>query len=128
MKKSEADKINMSESWKICSSCKKPIEFNTAYWICSVSTCNQKRTGWVFCKVECWDAHVPKMSHRQCWAVECKSPRPGQSEPDTDTAADSTLDSTNQSPDQAATQPVTRAKSRTAPTTSGPKTIVRRRA
>ena len=122
----------MSESWKTCSSCKKPIEFNTAYWICSVSTCNQKRTGWIFCKVECWDAHVPKMSHRQCWAVECKSPRPGQSEPDAEPAAESTSDSPsespNQSPDQAATQPVTRSKSRTAPTTSGPKTIVRRRA
>src|ERR1700733_14117125 len=67
-----------SHSWKKCSSCKSEIPYQTKYWTCNVSTCNQKRTGWVFCKVECWDAHVPKMNHRESWALESISPSQAQ--------------------------------------------------
>jgi hypothetical protein len=40
-----------------------------------VSTCNRKRTGLVFCTVECWDAHVPLYNHRESWALENRSPK-----------------------------------------------------
>ena len=56
--------------WKKCSSCKEVIAYKRLYWVCNVSTCNRKRTGLVFCKVSCWDAHVPDMNHRESWAEE----------------------------------------------------------
>lgn len=62
-------------TWKPCSSCKKPIGLNALYWTCNVSTCNRKRTGLVFCSVECWDAHVPLYNHRESWALENRSPK-----------------------------------------------------
>lgn len=67
--------VMSQDQWKACSNCKKPILFNQVYFICSVSTCNQKRTGWTFCTVECWDTHIPKMNHKECWAIEKKSPK-----------------------------------------------------
>lgn len=60
--------------WRRCSSCKKPINYRTKHYVCSVSTCNRKRTGLVFCGVPCWDAHVPVMNHRDAWAEERMSP------------------------------------------------------
>ena len=60
--------------WKHCSSCKNSIGFKANYFVCNVSTCNRKRTGLVFCSVTCWDAHVPLMNHRECWAEERKAP------------------------------------------------------
>jgi histone H3/H4 len=48
---------------------------NSVYWTCNVSTCNRKRTGLVFCSVECWDAHVPLYNHRESWAIETRSPK-----------------------------------------------------
>jgi histone H3/H4 len=68
---------NMTEGtafWKRCSSCKAEIGFERSYWVCSVSTCNRKRTGLVFCTVSCWDAHLPVMKHREAWAEERRSP------------------------------------------------------
>lgn len=62
------------ESWKICSTCKKPIGFRTSYYACSVSTCNRKRIGLFFCSVPCWDAHVPEARHRDAWAEPKTSP------------------------------------------------------
>ena len=64
----------MESRWRRCSSCKKDLEFEQTYWICSVSTCNRKRTGLVFCSVECWDAHLPSMRHRESWAEERTAP------------------------------------------------------
>ncbi|HWN70056.1 MAG TPA: hypothetical protein VNM90_20590 [Haliangium sp.] len=60
--------------WKRCSSCKTEIPFSTRYWVCSVSTCNRKRTGLVFCSVSCWEVHRPMMRHRDDYAVEQRSP------------------------------------------------------
>lgn len=60
--------------WKRCSTCKKPIDFRAAYFACSVSTCNRKSTGFAFCKVDCWDAHVPMLRHRDAWADEKTAP------------------------------------------------------
>jgi hypothetical protein len=60
--------------WHHCSICKRPIGFEAAHFLCSVSTCNRKRTGLFFCSVQCWDAHLPMMRHRDAWAEEAKSP------------------------------------------------------
>ena len=60
--------------WKRCSSCKNEISFSTIHWVCSVSTCNRKRTGMVFCSVDCWEVHLPMMRHREAYAVEKRSP------------------------------------------------------
>ena len=60
--------------WKVCSTCRKPIEFGQAYYACSVSTCNRKRTGLFFCSVECFEAHVPELRHRDAWAEQNRAP------------------------------------------------------
>ena len=61
--------------WRKCTTCKKPIQFNQTYWICSVSTCNRVRTDLVFCDLKCFDAHVPVLNHRDAGAFERKAPR-----------------------------------------------------
>jgi hypothetical protein len=66
--------MNDLSAWRRCSSCKKPIAFGALYWTCSVSTCNQKRTGLAFCTVSCWDAHLPVARHREAWAEERTAP------------------------------------------------------
>lgn len=64
----------IQESWKKCSTCKKLIGFNQKYYVCSVSTCNGQRTGYVFCSVICCEAHVPGVRHRDSSAIEMISP------------------------------------------------------
>jgi len=66
---------NGNNFWKKCNTCKKNIGFGEAYFVCNVTTCNQTRTGFVFCSVACWDAHVPIMKHKDSWAEERKAPR-----------------------------------------------------
>jgi hypothetical protein len=61
-------------AWKPCNVCKQPIALGATYWVCSVSTCNRKRTGLSFCSVSCWDAHLPFANHRESWAVEETAP------------------------------------------------------
>jgi hypothetical protein len=61
-------------AWRRCSACKNPIALGATYWVCSVSTCNQKRTGLAFCTVSCWDAHLPVARHREAWAEERSAP------------------------------------------------------
>jgi histone H3/H4 len=62
--------------WRKCSSCKKPILFNKTYYVCSVSTCNGERTGYVFCSVPCFDSHIPGARHKDAGAIEKKAPPP----------------------------------------------------
>ena len=69
-----SDPTAKREHWRLCSICKKPIPFGGAYYRCSVSTCNRKRTALSFCSVACWDAHVPTMRHRDAWAEEATAP------------------------------------------------------
>lgn len=66
---------NGPKVWRECSTCKKPIRSGQKYWVCSVSTCNRKRSSYVFCSVDCWDAHLPFANHREAWAVEETAPR-----------------------------------------------------
>ncbi len=56
--------------WRKCSSCKIPIEFKAKHYVCSVSTCNALRTGYVFCSVSCFEKHLPGARHRDAGAVE----------------------------------------------------------
>lgn len=60
--------------WKRCNTCKGDIPFEAEYYVCSVSTCNRGDSPFIFCSVECWDAHVPVMRHREAWAVEERAP------------------------------------------------------
>ena len=60
--------------WRRCSACKQPILLGAKYWTCNVSTCNRKRTGLVFCTVDCWEVHLPSVNHRVSWAVENTAP------------------------------------------------------
>jgi len=66
--------------WRRCNACKKPIALGALYWVCSVSTCNRKRTGMVFCTVSCWEVHLPVANHREAWAVEKTAPRSAEPE------------------------------------------------
>ena len=68
-----SDRANTA-GWRRCSACKSSIGFGATYWTCSVSTCNQKRTGLAFCSVSCWDAHLPVARHREAWAEEQIAP------------------------------------------------------
>lgn len=61
--------------WRQCSSCKKPIAFGAKYFICSVSTCNGQRTGYVFCSVECFERHLPGARHKDAGAIESQAPQ-----------------------------------------------------
>ena len=66
-----------NDLWRRCSACKNPILHRATYWVCSVSTCNRKRTGMAFCTVSCWEVHLPIANHRESWAVEEKAPGTG---------------------------------------------------
>jgi len=61
-------------SWRRCSTCKQPIHFKAGYFTCSVSTCSRKGNDFVFCSVNCWDAHLPTLRHREAWAEEQTAP------------------------------------------------------
>jgi hypothetical protein len=67
----------LENAWRKCSSCKKPIAFNSTYYVCSVSTCNAQRTGYVFCSVHCFERHLPGARHKDAGAIEKKSPAAG---------------------------------------------------
>src|SRR5262245_17781129 len=64
----------MAETWRKCNACKNPIPYHAKYWVCSVSTCNRPRTGYVFCTVSCWDSHIAEARHRDAWADEKRAP------------------------------------------------------
>lgn len=64
----------MDNIWKKCSSCKKPIALGAKYYVCSVSTCNGQRTGYVFDSVACWEVHLPAARHKDAAAIEMRAP------------------------------------------------------
>lgn len=65
----------LSEStWRHCNMCKVGIGFEAEYFTCSVSTCNRKRTGLIFCSLACFEAHLPTARHRDAWAESQRSP------------------------------------------------------
>ena len=62
-------------TWRKCSSCKKSIALGSRYYVCSVSTCNGLRTGYVFCSVHCFERHLPAARHKDAGAVEMTAPK-----------------------------------------------------
>src|SRR5689334_16849207 len=64
--------------FRLCSSCKRGLPFEGRYYVCSVSTCNRKRTGLTFCSLPCFEAHVPTVRHREAWAEEQWAPTRAQ--------------------------------------------------
>lgn len=64
-----------SSFWRKCSTCKKPIQLGSKYFVCSVSTCNGDRTGYVFCSMNCFEAHLPGARHRSAGAIEKFAPK-----------------------------------------------------
>lgn len=60
--------------WRLCSSCKKELPFESTYYACSVSTCNRKRMALTFCSLPCFEAHVPTVRHREAWAEQQRAP------------------------------------------------------
>lgn len=67
-----------NNGWKVCSICKKELPFESQYYLCSVSTCQRKRTGLYFCSPACFEAHLPMMRHRDAWAEVAKAPTRAQ--------------------------------------------------
>lgn len=60
--------------WRNCSACKKPIGYGAKHYVCSVSTCNGQRTGYVFCSVSCFERHIPGARHKDAAAIESQAP------------------------------------------------------
>jgi histone H3/H4 len=60
--------------FRLCSSCRRPLDFGTRYYTCSVSTCNRVKMPLTFCSVACFQAHVPTLRHRDAWAEEKRAP------------------------------------------------------
>ena len=113
----------MSERWRRCSACKSDIALGAVYWVCSVSTCNRKRTALVFCNVDCWEVHLPTERHREAWAVEERAP--GQPDPAANTSSASPRSKTQTG---SASRPAPRStpRSEPAPAVRSPAHIVRK--
>ncbi len=78
--------MSADQEWKKCSTCKKSINFTEDYYVCSVSTCNTKRTGYTFCSVPCFDQHIPAARHKSAGAIREQAPeksdvKDGKTEP-----------------------------------------------
>lgn len=69
-----SDASGAPEFFRVCSTCRTPIAFESKYFQCSVSTCNRKRMPLYFCSVSCWDAHQADARHRDAGAVEATAP------------------------------------------------------
>lgn len=91
-----------TEYWRKCSSCKNAIGYVKTHYVCSVSTCTRKRTGYVFCSVHCWERHLPGARHRDAAAIEAKSPTYEQWKAELESETSDTSASGSSSPTQAA--------------------------
>jgi hypothetical protein len=72
--------LSEATQWRRCSVCKEPIALRAQYYVCSVSTCQRKRTGLVFCSVECWEVHLPGANHREAWALDRIAPKTAEAD------------------------------------------------
>jgi hypothetical protein len=61
--------------FRLCSSCRRPLDFGARYYVCSVSTCNRTKMPLTFCSLPCFEAHVPGLRHREAWAEERLAPK-----------------------------------------------------
>ncbi|MFK7873766.1 MAG: hypothetical protein AB8C84_11490 [Oligoflexales bacterium] len=58
------------QKWKKCGPCGKEIHFNSTYIACGTPSCQKS----AFCSLDCWNAHVPVMNHKDAWAEERTAP------------------------------------------------------
>jgi hypothetical protein len=63
-----------TQTWRNCSGCKQPIALKAKYYTCSVSSCNVRKTNYVFCSMPCFDQHLPIERHKSAGAVEQVAP------------------------------------------------------
>jgi hypothetical protein len=101
---------NFENGWKKCSSCKKPIAFGAKYFLCSVSSCNGQRTGYVFCSVQCFEVHLPGARHKDAAAIEERAPSKAMATaatmPSTNSSANvSSITNTNRTPQRTIVRP-----------------------
>lgn len=59
-----------------CSVCKGEIKWSSAWFKCTVSTCNRTRLALTFCSTDCWDSHLPEARHRDPAFTEQRAPHP----------------------------------------------------
>lgn len=95
--------------WRRCSACKQPIRYGAEYWVCSVSTCNRKRTGLAFCSVSCWEVHLPVARHREAWAEERTAPAGAAADPEAKATGSTPRDKKRILPPAQASRPEPRA-------------------
>jgi len=107
--------------WRKCSTCKKEIGFQSEYYVCSVSSCNTKRTGLVFCGISCFDSHVPGARHKSAGAIEERSPKKSQVPPPADRPPQRTPQRTPQR--RIVSGPAASRSSASAPATSASRTV-----
>ena len=74
----DSERLAGRDYWKHCNICKKEIPFQAIYYLCSVSTCQSKRTGLVFCCPLCYDGHLAFARHRSSECEEANAPSGGQ--------------------------------------------------
>lgn len=89
--------VDAERFFRACSTCKRGLPYGGRHYVCSVSTCNRRGTGYTFCSLECHAAHVPAFNHRDAWAEERRSPTPEAwaESRETEQAAQRTTQSTN---------------------------------
>jgi hypothetical protein len=81
--------LSKDDIWRNCNICKVGIGFEAEYFVCSVSTCNRKRTGLTLCSLACFEAHLPTARHRDAWAERQKAPTRAEWQASLDRDADS---------------------------------------
>ena len=65
-------------AWAVCSICRKDIVHGGVFFRCAISTCNSGKTKLAFCSVECWDAHLPAVRHKNPSCFEERAPKTGR--------------------------------------------------
>ena len=57
--------------WRLCGSCKNPINLNQKYFACGISSCKKS----VYCSMPCFDDHSAIFRHKDAWAEEKVAPK-----------------------------------------------------
>ena len=66
--------VTSRDFYSRCSVCKGPIKWGSAWYKCTVSTCNRTRVALQFCSTDCWDSHLPEARHRDPAFTEQRAP------------------------------------------------------
>lgn len=63
--------------WRLCGSCKKPIDLSSKYYACGISTCRKS----AYCSMPCFDDHSAIFRHKDAWAEEKVAPKVAEADP-----------------------------------------------